>query len=53
MKAFENVMIRRKLASFRAVFPHGDPTAVKNIERIYDDILEFSRPVSRGTVIES
>ena len=50
MKAFENLIVRRKLASFRSVFPHDDPTKIKNIEGIYDDILEFSRLVSRRTL---
>jgi hypothetical protein len=45
MKAFENITIRRKLASFRPTFPHDDHTTVENIEVIYDDVLEFSRPV--------
>jgi len=53
MKAFENIMIRRKLAAFRSVLPHHDPTTVKNIEKIYDDILEFSRPVSGRTLFEA
>ncbi|KIM86149.1 hypothetical protein PILCRDRAFT_335112 [Piloderma croceum F 1598] len=44
MKAFKNLIIRRKLASFRPVFPHDDSTNVDNIESIYDDILEFTRP---------
>jgi len=50
MKAFENIIVRRKLASFRSVFPHDDPSEVKNIDGIYDDILEFSRSVSGGTL---
>jgi hypothetical protein len=53
VKAFENIMIRRKLASFHSVFPHDGPTAVENIENIYDDILEFSRPVSGRTLFEA
>jgi len=44
MKTFENMAIRRKLASFRSVFPHDDNTTVKNLGGIYDDVLEFSRP---------
>jgi len=46
MKAFKNLVIRRKLDSFRSVFPHDDTSKVNNIESIYDDILEFTRPVS-------
>jgi hypothetical protein len=48
MKAFENINIRRKLASFRTVFPHDDHYTDKNIEGIYDDVLGFARPVTTG-----
>jgi hypothetical protein len=46
MKTFESIVVRRKLASFRPIFPHHDRTSVKNIEGIYGDVLEFSRPVA-------
>ena len=51
MKAFENIIVRRKLASFRSVFPHDDPSKVENIDGIYDNILEYSRSVSGGILI--
>ena len=50
MKTIESLIIRRKLASFRSVFPHDDDTAVENITRIYNDVLEFSRSISPGTI---
>ena len=48
MKILENIAIRRKLASFRSVFPHDDNTTDKVLGGIYDDVLEFSRPVRRS-----
>jgi hypothetical protein len=53
MKTFENLTLRRKLASFSAVFPHDDNAVAKNITGIYDNILEFSRSISSRTIIYS
>jgi hypothetical protein len=50
MKAWKNISIHRKLASFRSAFPHYDHSNVRDIERICSDVLEFSRPVSGGMV---
>ena len=41
LRGIDNLVIRRKLTSLRSVFPHG--AQVKNIEQVYDDILELSR----------
>jgi hypothetical protein len=43
LRGIENVVIRRKLAKFRALFPHTDSTTIKNIDFVYDDVLELSR----------
>jgi hypothetical protein len=45
LRGVENLAIRRKLASFRSVFPHKNDTTIENIELIYDDVLEISRLV--------
>jgi hypothetical protein len=52
MKAIESLTIRRKLASFSSVFPHGDDAAVKNLSRIYNDVLEFLRSISSRNELE-
>jgi hypothetical protein len=39
----ENLVIRRKLASFRSVFPHDNDTMIRDIEQVYDDLLELTR----------
>jgi hypothetical protein len=46
MKTIESLIIRRKLATFRSVFPHDDDTTVQNITGIYNDVLEFSKSIS-------
>ena len=48
MKTFQKLVISRKLASFRSVFPHDDDTTVENLGEIYDDVLDFSRLVGEG-----
>jgi len=45
IRGIENLVIRRKLASLRSMFPHGNDTTIGNIEQLYDDILELSRCV--------
>ena len=46
MKMFESIVVHRKLASFHPILLHHDPTVVKNIEGIYGNVLEFSKPVA-------
>ena len=50
MKTFESLVIRKKLASFRSVFPHGDNPAVKNIAGVYVDVLNFSKLISTTAI---
>jgi hypothetical protein len=45
LRGVENLVVRRKLASLRSVFPHRNDTTIKNIEQHYDDVLELSRYV--------
>jgi hypothetical protein len=45
LRGFENLAIRRKLRTIKSIFPHQDTDKNKNIEKIYDDILELSRSV--------
>jgi hypothetical protein len=43
LRGIENIIIRRKLATYRALFPHMDDTPIRNIDSIYENILELSR----------
>src|ERR1700683_3863797 len=45
LRGFENLAISRKLRSIRSLFPHDDTDTTKDMERIYDDVLELSRCV--------
>jgi hypothetical protein len=42
-KALGSIAGRRKLASFRPLFPHTNDTTINDIAKIYDDILALSR----------
>ena len=50
MKTIKSFTIHKKLASCRAIFPHDDHAEVKNVARIYDDVLKFSRSVPSVTI---
>jgi hypothetical protein len=39
----ENIVIRRKLSTYRSLFPHTDETTIKDIDFVYENILELSR----------
>jgi hypothetical protein len=43
LRGVENIVIRRKLAAIRSVFPHTDTTDIADIDAAYDDVLELSR----------
>jgi hypothetical protein len=44
-RGLDGIVIRRRLAAMKSVFPHndGDETSVQNLDKIYDDVLELSR----------
>lgn len=43
LRGFENLAIARKLRTIHSVFPHRDDDSIKDIDKIYDDVLELSR----------
>ncbi|KAF9458494.1 hypothetical protein BDZ94DRAFT_1270583 [Collybia nuda] len=46
LRGFDRIIIARHLATITRIFPHTDEEGarIRNIEGIYDDLLEFSRP---------
>jgi hypothetical protein len=45
LRGVESLVIRRKLAFLRSIFPHKNDAVIMNIEDVYDDVLELSRSV--------
>jgi hypothetical protein len=45
LRGIETLAIRRKLRNINSFFPHPDGAIRKNIEQLYDDVLELSRYV--------
>jgi hypothetical protein len=45
LRGIENIVIRRKLAALRSAFPHTDNSPGKDIDGVYDAVLELSRRV--------
>jgi hypothetical protein len=45
LRGVESLVIRRKLASLRSIFPHKNDAVIKNVEDVYDNVLELSRSV--------
>jgi hypothetical protein len=43
LRGVENIVIRRKLSTYRSLFPHADETTIKDIDSVYENILELSR----------
>jgi hypothetical protein len=43
LRGVENVVIRRKLSTYRSLFPHADDTTIKNIDTVYENVLQLSR----------
>jgi hypothetical protein len=43
LRGLENLAIRRKLRSINSAFPHGNVVVTKNMETLYNDVLELSR----------
>ena len=43
LRGVENVVIRRKLSTYRSLFPHTDDMTIKNIDTVYENVLELSR----------
>jgi hypothetical protein len=43
LRGVEIVVIRRKLSTYRSLFPHADDTAIKDIDSVYENVLELSR----------
>ena len=43
----EYVVIRRRLSAIKSAFPHHDNSQVKNLDKLYEDILEVMRSVFR------
>ena len=43
LRGIENIIIRRKLATYRNLFPHMDDTPIRNIDSVYENVLELSR----------
>ena len=49
LRRVENIVIRRKLSTYRSLFPHTDDTTIKDIDSIYENILELSRSFTHPT----
>lgn len=43
LRGAENLVIRRKLRITKSLFPHENGTVNKDVDAVYNDILEFSR----------
>jgi hypothetical protein len=43
LRRVENVVIRRKLSTYRSLFPHADDTTIRDIDSVYENVLELSR----------
>jgi hypothetical protein len=44
-RGFDGIVIRRRLAAMKSIFPHKDDseTSIEKLDSIYDDVLELSR----------